>query len=61
MYIDSGIQVIKTYISANINLIGTHLKVPLLLITSICIFHALYTTNNIIVILDKVFIKYPIF
>jgi hypothetical protein len=35
--------------------------VPLLLIMSICIFYAPYITYNIIVILGKMFIKYPIF
>jgi hypothetical protein len=59
-------KVIGPYISFNKNLIGTHLRVPLLLITSIWVFHApiLLITSiiyNIIVILGKIFIKYPIF
>ena len=54
-------KVVGPYISYNKNLIGTHLRVPLLLITSICIFYAPYTTYNIIEILGKMFIKYPIF
>jgi hypothetical protein len=54
-------KVIGYYISSNKNLIGTHLRVPLLLITSICIFYAPYITYNIIVILGKMFLKYPIF
>jgi hypothetical protein len=54
-------KVIGSYISSNKNLIGTHLRVPLIFIMSICIFYASYTMYNIIVIFGKMFIKYPIF